>query len=167
MYGGAFFFCLPFCGRCQCGRPCRLSGCGVSSFRSSLVSSLSFPRSGSPCLPVASVLLCVVLAPPRRHAVGGEGIISSSLALLVRYGERGAGSGRGLRRVMALSCPLDVVLSRPVLAVVALYVDCVAWRFACRSCGILILSIGCIYRLIGFLICPICLLLPLSVSSAR
>lgn len=82
----------------RCGRSCRLSGCGVSSFRSSLVSSLSFPRSGSPCLPVASVLPCVVLAPPRRHAVGGEGIISSSLALLVRYGERGAGSGRGLLR---------------------------------------------------------------------
>ena len=95
------------------GRPCRLSGCGASSFRSSLVSSLSFPRSGSPCLPVASVLPCVVLAPPRRHAVGGEVVGSSLLAPLVRYG------GRGVGRCLVLaawggpfSCPHDVVSSR-------------------------------------------------------
>ena len=46
-------------------------------------------------------------------------------------------------------------------------VDYVARTTACRSCGIFVLSIGCIYRLIGFLICLVCLLLLLSVSSYR
>lgn len=47
--------------------------------------------SGRFALPVASGLSCVVLAAHCRYAVGGEGIISSSLAPLVRYEERGAG----------------------------------------------------------------------------
>ena len=47
--------------------------------------------SGRFALPVASGLSCVVLAAHCRYAVGGEGIISSSLAPLVRYEERRAG----------------------------------------------------------------------------
>lgn len=67
----------------------------------------------------------------------------------------------------SFSCPHGVVSFRVVLAVVVLYVDCVAWRSACHSYGILVLSVGCIYRSIGFLICLVCPLLPLSLSSVR
>lgn len=86
------------------------------------VSSHRFPvslllPSGRFALPVASGLSCVVLASPCRHAVGGDGGVSSPLAPLVRYGERGAGSGRCLRRGgMVFSCPHGVVSSRPVIA---------------------------------------------------
>ena len=202
------------------GHSCRLSGCGVSSSR-----------------------------PSRRHAVAARLIISSFLAPFLRYGGRGARSGRVgcLRRGMAFSCPLDVVSSRVryrrwcsaacfaavvllsfssrfsfrstarfaslrhslrpatrwagrclaaivpelvrrsfsllavrgggvsyphgvlsfwvIFAMRVLYVDYVALAGACRSCGIFVLSIGCIYRLIGFLICSVCPLLLLSASS--
>lgn len=66
-----------------------------------------------------------------------------------------------------VSCPHGVLSSRPVLAVGTWCVGCVDRATACRSCGIFVLSIGCIYRLIGFLICPVCLLLLLSASSYR
>lgn len=49
----------------------------------------------------------------------------------------------------------------------ACYVCCVYETTAYRSCGIFVLSIGCIYRSIGFLIWPICPLLLLSASSYR
>lgn len=47
------------------------------------------PRVGS-SRPSSSGLSGIVLASSRRHTVGGEGVVSSPLAPLVRYGERGA-----------------------------------------------------------------------------
>lgn len=110
------FFCLPFCGRCRCGRPFRLSGCVVSSLSRLVAIVLGV---GSPCSPVVLWSLvcraCFALSSCRRRC--GEGIISLFLAPLVRYGERGAGSGRCLRRGMVSSCPHGMLSSRLVLAV--------------------------------------------------
>lgn len=89
-----------------------------------------------------------------------------------RLATRRAGSSRCpllAVRVGGVSCSHGVVSSRSWLIGMAcclFCVDCVAWAGVCRFYGILVLSISCIYRLIGFLICPVCLMLPLSVSSA-
>ena len=105
--GGGAFSCLSFCGRC--GSVVLAAYRAVAASRRSPVSVLSLI--GSVRLarrPRGYRVSC--LPPPCRHAVGGEGVISSSLALLSRYGGRGDGSGRvgacgvGLRFHVRLMC---------------------------------------------------------------
>lgn len=128
--------------------------------------------------PLSSWLSC--LLSPCRHAVAvasSHHLIALRPVLSIRLAGRCLAVGRhrvgsspvlfACRPCGVSSCPHGVVSFRPVLAVGAWCVGCVDGATACRSCGIFVLSIGCIYRLIGFLICQVCLLLLLSVSSYR
>lgn len=98
MCGGAVSLGLPFCGRC--GSVVLAAYRAVGSHRFGVLWSRRYRSLGAVLLacPPSSGLPGIVLASSRRHAVGGWGIGSSSLALLVRYGERGAWSGRCLLR---------------------------------------------------------------------
>lgn len=111
MCGGAVSLGLPFCGRC--GSVALAAYRAVVSHRFGVLWSRRYRSIGAVLLacPPSSGLPGIVLASSRRHAVGGWGIGSSSLAPLVRYGERGAWNGRCLRRWMGFSCPLDAVSS--------------------------------------------------------
>lgn len=94
MVGGAVSLCLPFCGRC--GSVILSVYRAVASRRfARLVAIISWPACLA-CRPRSSRVSCLLLS--RRHAVGGDDVGSSLLAPFVRYGERGAWSGRCLRR---------------------------------------------------------------------
>lgn len=176
--GSLDFACLPL------GQPSHPCGSSVlAAYRAAASRHLS--RLGAIALgsvrlacPLSSWLSC--LLSPCRHAVAvasSHHLIALRPVLSIRLAGRCLAVGRhrvgsspvlfACRPCGVSSCPHGVVSFRPVLAVGAWCVGCVDGATACRSCGIFVLSIGCIYRLIEFLICPVCLLLLLSVSSYR
>ena len=106
------------------------------------------------------VSLLFVIRPVLRHGERGARLAAFVLGWLVARSRCLSSLGRA-------ACPHGALSSWVILAVGACCVDYVAGAVARRSCGIFVLSIGCIYRLIGFLICLVCPLLPLLPSSVR
>lgn len=99
--------------------------------------------------------------------LGSPPLLDPSCRLLGRPAYTTRKTGRGTRRWQKRLLGWFVLYDLMLCYMVVFCVDCVAGRFDCRFYGILVLSIGCIYRSIGFLICLVCLLLLLLASCAR